>query len=69
MKNLFEQRMEEMRLQYLGEDMSEAQDKREVEELEKLDDDVRKKKIKLKKGELKKVKQQEMKSKQHGTAL
>ena len=68
-KSIFEQKLESYRKEYLEEDMNEQQDKREEEELEKVDDDLRKTQIKVKKDKLQKLKKQDQQSRQNGSAL
>lgn len=70
-ESIFEKTLSKYRKEYLEEDMNapDPQDKREEEELEKVDDDVRKTKLKVKKDELQKLKKQEQQSRQNGSAL
>jgi len=68
-KSIFEQKLESYRKEYLEEDMNEQQDKREEDELEKVDDDLRKTTIKVKKDKLQKLKKQDQQSRSNGSAL
>jgi hypothetical protein len=67
MKSIFESNLKKYRKMYLYEDMNEQQDKREEEELEKVDDTLRKETLKKKKNDLAKVKKQNQQT--NGSAL
>lgn len=70
-ESIFEKTLSKYRKEYLEEDMNapDPQDKREAEELKKVEGDVRKTKLKVKKDELQKLKKQEQHSRQSGSAL
>lgn len=70
-ESIFEKTLSKYRKEYLEEDMNalDPQDKREVEDLKKVEGDVRKTKLKVKKDELQKLKKQEQQSRSSGSAL
>lgn len=70
-ESIFEKTLSKYRKDYLEEDMNalDPQDKREEEDLKKVEGDVRKTKLKVKKDELQKLKKQEQQSRSNGSAL
>lgn len=70
-ESIFEKTLNKYRKEYLEEDMNalDPQDKREAEDLKKVEGDVRKTKLKVKKDELQKLKKQEQQSRSSGSAL
>ncbi len=67
-KSLFETKLNQFRKEYL-EESNESQDAREEQDLEKIDDKLRKQKIKSKKTQLQNLKKQEQIAKQNGSQL